>query len=80
MLFVSPRQPRANEGGGKYGRGVIVGTYQQGAEIEVGVELTASHKGYFEFKICPHNNKKVPTNQECLDRYPLERADGEGIR
>lgn len=44
------------------------------------MDLTAEHKGYFVFRICPHNNPLVPATQECLDLHELERADGQGTR
>jgi len=73
-------QPRKHEGGGLYGRGIITGEYQSGSVIDVQVEITASHLGYFEFRLCPQNNPLVPATQECLDQYLLPLADGSGYR
>jgi len=73
-------QPRDHEGGGLYGRGIITRNYTEGQVIDVTVELTASHLGYFELKLCPHNNPLVPVEQSCLDQYPLELVDGSGSR
>merc|ERR1719232_371414 len=42
--------------GGKYANGIIVETYQSGQNIEVDIQITANHKGYFTFKLCPNNN------------------------
>ena len=42
--------------------------YEQGQMIDVTVELTAAHKGYFEFRLCPWNNIHVPVTHECLDQ------------
>ena len=51
-----------------YDTGVIVRHYPAGLkEIEIKVELTAHHKGYFEFKLCANN--EGPITQECLNRY-----------
>lgn len=72
--------PRDNEEGGKYANGIIVRTYDPGEEITVTVELTASHKGYFQFKLCPRNDPLQKTTQRCLDNYVLELADGSGNR
>jgi len=72
--------PRAHEGGGRYGRGIITGNYTAGEEIEVKVDLTASHLGYFEFRLCVQNNPLVPATQECLDENVLQLADGSGTR
>lgn len=47
------RKPRAHEYGGVFGQGVIVRKYGVGATVNIRVELTANHNGYFEFRICP---------------------------
>ncbi|KAK4323853.1 hypothetical protein Pmani_005492 [Petrolisthes manimaculis] len=73
-------QPRDNEGGGKYGRGVIVKTYKHSSVVILGVELTANHRGYFEFRICPHNQPNRPVSNQCLDKYVLKQENGEGPR
>lgn len=39
-------QPRPNENGGKYGRGVIVRTYRPGTDVNIKVNVNAHHKGY----------------------------------
>lgn len=44
--------PRANEFGGKFGNGVITRLYQTGQVIDVTVEITANHRGWFEFRLC----------------------------
>ncbi|KAF2348860.1 Cellulose/chitin-binding protein N-terminal, partial [Trinorchestia longiramus] len=72
--------PRPNEGGGKYGLGVITATYKQGAELELGVELTANHNGFFEFRLCPHNNPTKPVTNQCLDEHVLQKLDQTGQR
>lgn len=48
--------------------------------IDVEIDLTASHLGYFEFRLCPQNNPLVPATQSCLDKYVLPLADGSGTR
>ncbi|XP_038222482.1 uncharacterized protein LOC119840057 [Zerene cesonia] len=67
-------RPRPHELGGEYGRGTIVDTYESGQIIEVTVEITAYHKGYWYFKICPQPEKEA--YQKCFDQYPLELEDG----
>jgi len=67
--------PRDHEPGGKYATGTIVRSYQVGQTINVTVDLTASHKGYFEFHICPSDDPFNHVTHECLDRYPLKLAD-----
>lgn len=46
--------------------------------IDIAVQLTKSHLGYFEFRLCPQNNPLVPATQECLDQNLLELGDGSG--
>jgi hypothetical protein len=63
--------PLENEAGGKYATGIIVRKYKVGQVIDVKVELTANHKGYFEFHICPSDNPFNKVTHECLEKYPL---------
>ncbi|KAJ8305933.1 hypothetical protein KUTeg_016478 [Tegillarca granosa] len=66
-------KPRKNEPpDGIYTKGKIISrTYRQGQEINAIVDITASHRGFFEFKLCPQNNFNVPVTEECLDQYKL---------
>ncbi|GIY73092.1 chitin-binding type-4 domain-containing protein [Caerostris darwini] len=63
-------KPRPNEAGGIYGRGIIVRSYKPGQVIKSTVEITANHRGFFEFKLCPHNDPSTEVTQDCLDSYP----------
>merc|ERR1712038_1883019 len=74
---VSPRQ---NEAGGRYATGTIVADYKKGQIIDINVDLTNAHLGWFEFRLCPNNDVKKAATQECLDKYLLEKADGSGSR
>ncbi|CAK1589900.1 unnamed protein product [Parnassius mnemosyne] len=60
--------PRAHELGGRFGKGVIVRRYAPKDTIVIKVELTASHMGYFEFRVC---EEPKATTQECLDKNVL---------
>jgi len=71
--------PRLHEDGGKYGTGLVVRKHLQGSEISVTVDITAHHKGWFEFKVCPIVEGKEVT-QECLDQYPLYINEANGTR
>ncbi|KAL4714860.1 hypothetical protein ACJJTC_012532 [Scirpophaga incertulas] len=70
------REPRPHELGGVYGTGLIVERYLAGSIISVVVDLTTSHRGSWQFKLCPdpHNN-----DQECFDQYPLELEEGGNV-
>ncbi|CAC5399938.1 unnamed protein product [Mytilus coruscus] len=63
--------PRNNEAGGKYATGTIARHYATGQIINVTVELTSNHKGYYEFRLCPNNNPSKAVTQECLNRNVL---------
>ncbi|XP_068158063.1 uncharacterized protein [Drosophila tropicalis] len=65
-------QPRPHENGGQWGQGVVVRSYLPGSEFTIRVELTASHMGYFEFRLCPKPNAK----QSCLDENVLHILGG----
>ncbi|XP_058447916.1 uncharacterized protein LOC131428200 [Malaya genurostris] len=65
-------KPRPHEYGGKWGQGVIVRRYRPGSVITLRVELTASHMGYFEFRICD----SVKAQQDCLDKHLMKILSG----
>lgn len=66
--------PRDNEAGGKYANGIIVRKYEPGQAIRVVVDLTANHKGWFEFRLCPNEDSSKPVTQDCLDQFLLPQA------
>lgn len=73
------QNPRENEAGGKYATGIISRCYRYfptGQIIAVQVDLTVNHFGYFEFRLCEHNDTSTPTSQACLDANLLQFADG----
>ncbi|GFQ82700.1 chitin-binding type-4 domain-containing protein [Trichonephila clavata] len=72
-------EPRPNEDGGKYGKGIVVRTYKAGQEFTSTVFIVANHEGYFEFKLCPVK-PGVKIDQNCLDQHPVGLADGSGNR
>lgn len=36
--------------------------------------------GYFQFRLCVHNNASVPETQDCFNKHVLELADGSGTK
>ncbi|XP_033727457.1 uncharacterized protein LOC117316793 [Pecten maximus] len=77
--------PHEHEAGGKYGLGIIGARYPEGTtSLQVTVTVNAYHKGFFEFKICSHNNPLAPVQQECLDQSPLKvreaKKDKDGFK
>ena len=65
------QQPRENEAGGKYASGLITRLYRAGDVIDVTVDLTANHGGYFEFRLCAIKGQNRFETQDCFDRNPL---------
>ncbi|XP_072934233.1 uncharacterized protein [Epargyreus clarus] len=61
--------PRPHEFGGRFYKGVIVRKYAPRDVIAIKVELTASHNGFFEFRVCEDHKD---TTQECLDKNVLQ--------
>lgn len=65
--------PHENEAGGKYASGIISRHYDVSDKyLNVTIDLSVFHKGYFEFRICPNNDVNVRVKQACLDRYLLK--------
>ena len=60
---------KENETPGKYASGTIVANYTQGQTIEVAVQITTNHKGWFQFKLCENNDLSMDKSQECFDRW-----------
>ncbi|KAH8292653.1 hypothetical protein KR044_003359, partial [Drosophila immigrans] len=65
-------KPRPHENGGQWGQGIVVRSYLPNSEIAIRVELTASHMGYFEFRLCP----KPSAKQSCFDANLLQIISG----
>lgn len=73
--------PGPNEAGGRYAKGVIADTYIEGQTIKTTVEITAYHKGWFEFRICANNDVTKIVSQKCLNSNLLPLAsDGTTTR
>ncbi|XP_054159539.1 uncharacterized protein LOC128957752 [Oppia nitens] len=55
---------------GKYAKQlVITRTYRSGDTIDVKIQITTNHRGFFEFGLCPALSKTVEVSQQCLDKY-----------
>jgi hypothetical protein len=39
-----------------------------GETIDVEVEITAHHMGYFDFKVCPNEDFTLDKGQDCFDK------------
>ena len=61
-------RPRANELGGKYGsHGIIPRTYSSGSLVDVEVQVTAHHQGFFQFKLCKMEKNMATEDEKCFD-------------
>ena len=57
----------------------IAECYSSGtSEILVQVHITANHMGYFEFRLCPHNDPSTAVQQSCLDQHVLKISGTNG--
>lgn len=68
-------QPRQNENGGKFGRGIIGAFYKQGENITAGVQITANHIGHFEFSLCKLESPDQVETEECFQTIPLTTGE-----
>ncbi len=71
-------QPRDHEAGGKYGTDVNAARYVVGQTIDISIDLTTNHGGYFEIKLCDKGKKNKPADEACFEKYTLELADKPG--
>jgi len=61
-------RPRANELGGTYGsHGIIPRTYSSGSLIDIEIQITAHHQGFFQFKICKMEKNMIMEDEACFD-------------
>lgn len=60
-------RPRANELGGKYGsHGIIPRSYSSGSLVDVEVQVTAHHQGFFQFKSAKWRKTWLPRTRSVL--------------
>jgi len=64
-------KPHLHETGGVYANGLLGRQYSPGQVIDVDIELSANHQGYFELSLCPLSDNAEKESQACFDRYPL---------
>lgn len=66
--------PRDHEIGGRLsiaGKSIIVRRYLTGGSANIIVELTATHRGYFEFRLCPIDDISGDATWDCLNKNLL---------
>ncbi|KAF0713977.1 Aste57867_4123 [Aphanomyces stellatus] len=72
---------REHETGGKYGlfpkygAKAIAGCYKPGQVMDLAVQITANHKGYFQFGLCKLNSKGDKETEDCFQS--LAQPNGE---
>jgi hypothetical protein len=52
--------------------GPIQATYSMGSTIDLVVDVTANHGGFFEYRVCP---RRSGLTNECFEANKLERSD-----
>ena len=62
-----------NDNNDRWGRGVTVRRYTPGQLLEVRVDVTANHRGHFQFGLCPDTGEETET---CFRRHPVQFEDG----
>lgn len=73
-------QPSKNQPPGIFASGIISKNYPMNSIATMWFEITASHRGYLEFRLCPNNDITRPVTQECLDRFLLSDATTGGTK
>ncbi|KAF0691608.1 Aste57867_17202 [Aphanomyces stellatus] len=74
---------RAHETGGayglfpKYGAKAVGACYKPGQAVDIAVQITANHKGYFQFGLCKLNAKGDKETEECFQS--LAQPNGEKL-
>lgn len=68
--------PKQFEKGGALYRNLVVAKYKRGQTIDVDVEITANHYGYFEFRVCNVDGSISDATQACLDKNVLTDSNG----
>ena len=61
--------PRKHESGGIYATGLKGRRYTPGQIIDIEIELTANHWGYFELRLCPLEDPTKTERQECFNKF-----------
>jgi hypothetical protein len=56
---------------GEYATGIIGKTYYEGEEINITIDITANHYGYFEFRLCKNDEYMKKVEQNCFDENLL---------
>ena len=60
--------PHLHETGGVYANGLLGRQYSPGQVIEINIELSANHQGYFELSLCPLTDNAEKESQGCFDK------------
>jgi len=66
--------PRPNEAGGTFAKNITAAYYNKGSSIDISVQITANHKGWFEFRLCKNDNFSKTFTHDCLDEHLLTLA------
>ncbi|XP_056629828.1 uncharacterized protein LOC130440590 [Diorhabda sublineata] len=65
--------PQDNENTGTYGQGIIAKEYKGGSVINVSINVTANHLGYFLYSLCELEDPNAPeSGEDCFKSLLLE--------
>ncbi|XP_064484184.1 uncharacterized protein LOC135396890 [Ornithodoros turicata] len=69
--------PRPHETGGLYGKNITVRTYPPDADVDVVVDITSNHMGWFQFSLCQRDSVNQLETEDCF-HYHLPILTEEG--
>ncbi|XP_045185095.2 uncharacterized protein LOC123543096 [Mercenaria mercenaria] len=70
--FNAAVKPNEDINGTYVKNGVITGSYVKGDVLNTKVDITAYHRGWFEFRLCPLATPNTKVTQECLNQTLLK--------
>jgi len=63
---------REHEAPNRFANGIIAAVYKPGQEIDITVDITANHLGFFTFRLCPAESEDRDPQQDCFDANVLK--------
>lgn len=51
---------------------LLIFRYQSGGPIHFTIDLSANHRGWFSFAVCPLKSKNELETEECFDAHPIK--------
>jgi hypothetical protein len=67
---------KPHQTGGPFATGTLAASYMPGQQVDITLDLTANHRGFFSFALCPNNNPSTDPGPECFRQYRLQVVGG----